>query len=172
MNRIRTAVIGCGKVGAIHAEALHKLPESCFVAVADVVPPHAFAERYGVAPYTDIQEMLHKARVEMVSICTPHPTHAQLAIAAAQAGVHVLVEKPMAASLRDCDLMIATAEQCGIKLGVISQRRFYEPVRRVKEAIEAGKIGKPILATLVVLGWRGREYYESDSWRGTWRCPG
>jgi UDP-N-acetyl-2-amino-2-deoxyglucuronate dehydrogenase len=171
---IGTALIGCGKAGAIHAQALRKLPESRFVAVcdADRTWSQAFADRYGARAYVDAKEMLHAPDVQMVSICTPHPTHARLAVAAAQAGVHVLLEKPMAISLRDCDLAIAAAEELGVKLGVVSQRRFYEPVQRVKHAIEEGRIGRPILANLVVMGWRGEDYYRLDPWRGKWETEG
>jgi predicted dehydrogenase len=91
---------------------------------------------------------------------------------AAQHGVHVLVEKPMALRVQDCDRMIEAADQAGVKLAVISQRRCYEPVQRVKQAIDQGKIGQPILGTLTVLGWRGPEYYAMDAWRGTWDQEG
>ena len=103
---------------------------------------------------------------------TPHPLHAEPVIQAAEAGVHALVEKPLAASLADCDAMLAAARRAGTRLGVISQRRLYEPVRRMKEAIEAGKIGTPALGTFIMLSWRDRAYYESDAWRGRWDTEG
>jgi predicted dehydrogenase len=84
----------------------------------------------------------------------------------------VLVEKPLAASLADCDAILAAAEKAGRRVGVVSQRRWYEPVRRVKDAIDAGKIGRPILGTVVVLGWRDEIYYRSDPWRGRWDLEG
>jgi predicted dehydrogenase len=95
-----------------------------------------------------------------------------MVVACAQAGVHALIEKPMAVDLKGCDLAIAAAEAAGIKLGVVSQRRFYEPVRRVKQAIEAGKIGRPVLATVTVMGWRDQAYYQLDPWRGKWASEG
>jgi predicted dehydrogenase len=110
--------------------------------------------------------MFAQAGVEAVCICTPHPAHRDPALMAARAGVHVLVEKPMAASLADCDAMIAAARESGVQLGVISQRRFYEPVKRLKAAIEAGKIGAPVLGTVLMLSWRDEAYYRSDPWRG------
>lgn len=174
MKRVGAALIGCGKVGLTHAQALSELAESHFVAVCDSdrTRSQMFADRYGVRAYVDTEEMFHALDVQMVSICTPHPTHARLAVAAARAGVNVLVEKPMAAGLRGGDAMITAAEEGGVKLGVVSQRRFYEPVQRVKRAIEEGKIGKPILATLVVMGWRDEAYYRSDPWRGKWEAEG
>jgi predicted dehydrogenase len=86
--------------------------------------------------------------------------------------VHALVEKPMAVDLRGCDMAIQAAEEAGICLGVVSQRRLYPPVQRVKQALEAGKIGKPILATLTVMGWRDEGYYRMDDWRGHWATEG
>jgi predicted dehydrogenase len=174
MEKIRTALIGCGKVGHTHASALSTLPESHFVAVCDknLARAQAFAEQYGTGVYIDVQDMVTEAGVEAVVVCTPHPLHAQPAVLAVRAGAHVLVEKPMAACLGDCDAMVAAADEAGVKLGVISQRRLYEPVQRVKTAVEAGKIGRPVLGTVVVLGWRDAAYYRSDPWRGKWDAEG
>jgi predicted dehydrogenase len=116
--------------------------------------------------------MLAQAGVEAVCICTPHPAHRHPAVLAARAGVHVLVEKPMAASLADCDAMIAAAREANVRLGAISQRRFYEPVMRLKAAIDAGKIGTPVLGTVLMLSWRDEAYYRSDPWRGRWDTEG
>jgi len=171
---IGTAVIGCGKVADAHAQALSTLGESRLVAVfdADAARAKVFASRYGVRAYTDLEALLSNREVQMVSICTPHSTHPDLAVACAGAGIHVLVEKPMAVDLKGCDRMIAAADAAKVKLGVISQRRFYEPVQRVKQAILVGKIGRPILGTLVVLGWRDEVYYRLDPWRGKWATEG
>jgi len=174
MRKIRTALIGCGKVGHTHAQVLSTLPESSFVAVCDrdITRSQTFAEKYHVETYTDVCEMVQTAEVEAVIVCTPHPLHTQPTIAAAGCGAHVLVEKPLASSLEDCDAMLTAANDAGVKLGVMSQRRLYEPVRRVKAAIEAGKIGEPALGTVVMLGWRDQTYYQSDPWRGRWDTEG
>ena len=174
MDRVRTALVGCGKVGQIHAQALAALPESEFVAVCDVDLQRAtsFATRFGVKPYSDVARMLDECGVQALCIATPHPLHAEPAIAAARAGVHVLVEKPLAASLSDCDAMLAAARASGTKLGVISQRRWYEPVQRMKAAIDAGKIGRPVLGVFMMYSWRDPSYYQSDPWRGRWDTEG
>jgi len=174
MPTVRTALIGCGKVGQIHAAALDALPESEFVAVCDRDRGRAaaFAERYGVRPYDDLDALLRESGVQAVVVGTPHPVHAEPVIRAAKAGVHALVEKPLAASLADCDAMLAAARRAGTRLGVISQRRLYEPVRRMKDAIDAGKIGTPALGTFAMFSWRDRAYYESDPWRGRWATEG
>jgi predicted dehydrogenase len=174
MQTLRTALVGCGKVGQIHAAALRELPESEFVAVCDrdSTRAAAFAGRYGTQAYTDVAALLRDARPQVVTVCTPHPLHAEAVIAAAAAGAHALVEKPLAANLSDCDAMLAACRTAGTRLGVISQRRFYEPVRRMKAAIDAGKIGKPVLGVLSMFSWRDQAYYESDPWRGKWTMEG
>ncbi len=175
MPTIRTALIGCGKVGQIHAAALRDLPESDFVAVCDSDRGRAaaFAARYGVPhSYTDVSTMCRDAAVQAVCVCTPHPLHAAPVIAAAEAGAHALVEKPLAASLADCDAMLAAAHKAGTTLAVVSQRRLYEPVLRMKAAIDAGKIGRPVLGVFSMFSWRDQAYYESDPWRGKWATEG
>jgi predicted dehydrogenase len=174
MSTVRTALVGCGKVGQIHAAALRALPESEFVAACDRDPARsaAFAQRYGVRPYDDVGAMIRDAGVQAIFVCTPHPLHAQPVILAAEAGAHALVEKPLAATLADCDAMLAAARRAGTRLGVVSQRRLYEPVRRMKSAIDAGKIGVPVLGVFAMFSWRDRAYYESDPWRGKWATEG
>ncbi len=173
-ERLRTALVGCGKVGHTHAQAMKSLPQSNLVAVCSRSRDKAesFARQYGAQAYTDYAQMLREADVQAVSICTPHPSHADLVVLAAQHGVHSLVEKPLAPDLAGCDRSIAACRRAGVKLGVISQRRLYAPVIRMREAIHAGKIGRPVLATLHVLGWRDLAYYQSDPWRGKWDAEG
>jgi UDP-N-acetyl-2-amino-2-deoxyglucuronate dehydrogenase len=174
MNQLRTALIGCGKVGRIHARALRQLRESNFVAVCDssMERAQAFAAEFGVLPFSDVPAMIRQANVEAATIATPHPLHAEPAIHCAAAGVHLLVEKPLASSLQDCDQMIAAAEKGKITLGVISQRRFFEPVRRIRDAIDSGKIGRPVLGVFQMYSWRDEAYYRSDPWRGKWASEG
>jgi UDP-N-acetyl-2-amino-2-deoxyglucuronate dehydrogenase len=174
MNKVKTGLVGYGKVAHTHALALSTLPESHLVAVCgrNLARAQAFADRYHIKAYDGVRGMIADAGVEAVVVCTSHPAHAGPAIQAVQSGAHVLVEKPLAASLKDCDAIIAAASEAGVKLGVISQRRLYEPVQRVKDAIEAGKIGEPILGMVMMLGWRDRAYYASDPWRGKWDREG
>ena len=174
VEQVGTALIGCGKVGETHAQAFASLRESHFFAVYHPSSERAtaFAMGYGVRAYSDLDQMLADSSIQMVSICTPHPSHPDLAVTCARAGKHVLVEKPMAVDLLGCDQMIAAADEARVKLGVVSQRRFYEPVLRVKQAIEAGRIGRPVLGTVEVVGWRDEAYYELDPWRGKWATEG
>jgi UDP-N-acetyl-2-amino-2-deoxyglucuronate dehydrogenase len=174
MEMYRTGIIGCGKVAQLHAKALLAAHRSEFAAVYSrtLAKAEDFGAAYGVKGYDSITEMVQKEKLDLVMVCTPHPNHKDPTLEALAAGVHVIVEKPLASSLVDCDAMIAAAKKYGKKLGVISQRRFYEPVQRVREAIDAGKIGKPILGTVSMLSWRDEKYYTSDPWRGTWEHEG
>jgi UDP-N-acetyl-2-amino-2-deoxyglucuronate dehydrogenase len=173
VEKIKTAVIGYGKVAHTHAEALFALPESELVAVCgrDLAKARGFADRYRVRAFADVEEMVASG-VEAVVVATPHPAHAPVTVSALRAGAHALVEKPLASSLEDCDAMIAAARESGRTLGMISQRRLYAPVLRVREAIDDGRIGRPVLGTAALLGWRSEEYYRSDPWRGSWAGEG
>jgi len=150
-RKVKIGIIGCGKVAHLHAAGIMKSKNAVLTAV--------YNEKAWFA----------QAELEAVLICTPHPFHAQAVIAAANAGAHCQVEKPLAASLHDCDAMIEACKKNNVKLSVVSQRRFYEPVQRIKKAIEAGKIGKPVFGTINMLGWRDKNYYDSDAWRGKWK---
>jgi UDP-N-acetyl-2-amino-2-deoxyglucuronate dehydrogenase len=171
---IRVGITGLGKVAHLHAQSLCNLQNADFRAVRSRSIDQAinFAAEYGVSAYDDIRKMVVAEKLDLVIVCTPHPNHRLAVDEALQSGAHVLVEKPLAANLADCDAMINTATACGRKLGVVSQRRFYAPVQRLKSAIDAGKIGKPALATVQMLGWRDQQYYQSDPWRGSWKEEG
>ena len=171
---IRVGIVGCGKVAHLHAKALENLGGADFRAVHSrtIQKAYEFSDQYSVNGYDDVAQMIRSEKLDLVIICTPHPNHKEPALEAMRAGSHILVEKPLASSLMDCDLMLNEANKLEKKIGVISQRRFYEPVRRVKEAIDEGKIGKPILGTVQMFGWRDENYYQADPWRGTWEHEG
>lgn len=174
MDQVNTGIIGCGKVGDFHAKAYEALENSEFKAVCDhdIVRAKAFAELYGVKAYDDIETMISECGLDVVSICTPHPIHANPAVTAADCGCNVLVEKPLASTLEDCDRIIKAGDRNHVIVGTMVQRRFYRPCMRIRQAIEDGKIGRPILGMVTMLGWRERKYYESDTWRGSWRGEG
>lgn len=169
-TKLNTAIIGCGKVAHIHAKALQNARNSNFRAVYSRSEKKGgeFAGLYGVGSFTSIEEMIKKEKIDAVIVCTPHMFHKDPVNEALEAGAHVLVEKPLASTLADCDEMAATAGRTGKTLGVVSQRRFYPPCMRMFRAISGGKIGRPSLGTVIVLGWRDQNYYESDPWRGSW----
>ncbi len=171
---INVAILGCAKIAHLHAKAILQIPELKFKAVWSRTPESAqkFVDSYGVNAYTSIPEMIKAENIQMAIICTAHPYHADTAIQAMEAGAHVLIEKPLASTLQDCDCIIETAQKTGLKTGVISQRRWYQPIQRMKKAIDEGKIGIPALGTIQMLGWRDRSYFESDAWRGSWKTEG
>ena len=168
------SIAGCGKVAHLHAKAILNIPHARLAGVWSRTPETAgkFASEYRTEAYTDISRMIIENKTDLVIVCTPHPFHRQPAIEAAGAGACVLVEKPLASDLGDCDAIINACRTSNVKLGVVSQRRWYSPSMRVKRAIEDGKIGKPVLATITMLGWRDKEYYDADAWRGTWKDEG
>jgi predicted dehydrogenase len=171
---INVAILGCSKIAHIHAKAVLQIHELNFKAVWSRTPGSAqkFVEQYSVKAYSSIQEMIKAENIQMAIICTAHPYHAEVAIQAMEAGAHVLIEKPLASTLQDCELIINAAQRTNRKAGVISQRRWYLPVQRMKEAIEEGKIGTPMLGSIQMLGWRDQSYFEDDAWRGSWKLEG
>ncbi len=171
---LRVALIGCGKVARYHAAAVRSLPGLELVAVCArrAESAETFAREFGVRPFVDVEKMVREAQVDFAIITTPHPQHADPAVAALRGGAHVLIEKPLAASLADCDRILQQARAAGRRVGTISQRRFYPACQRVRRAIDGGKIGRPVLGTAVLLGWRDADYYRCDPWRGSWQHEG
>jgi len=174
MKTYRIAILGCGKVAHLHAKAIGNLPNATLTAVwsRTLESAEKFARMYGAKPCNDIAAMVRENGIDLTIVCNPHPFHKKVAVEAARAGSNILVEKPLASSLDDCDVVINECRQAGVRLGVVSQRRWYTPVQRIHKAIEAGKIGMPALGTVNMLGWRDKAYYDSDPWRGTWDMEG
>jgi UDP-N-acetyl-2-amino-2-deoxyglucuronate dehydrogenase len=167
------AIIGPGKAAELQARALAGVADARLVAIVGRNAERAgqFAARHGTRGVVSMGEAVDGG-AEAVIVCTPHPMHAEHSLQAIEFGLHVLVEKPLALTSADADRMIGAAREGGVLLGAMAQRRWYPPARRIKEAIDAGRIGRPALAEVVVLGWRGAEYYAMDAWRGTWAREG
>ena len=174
MKIYKVGIVGLGKVAHLHAVALKEINNAEFTAGCSrsIGKAELYLSEYGAKPYDNITKMVREMELDLVIICTPHPKHVEPTVEALEAGAHVLVEKPLASTLQDCDIMIEAARKANLKLGVISQRRWYPPTLRVKSAIDKGKIGKPVLGTINMLGWRDEAYYESDEWRGSWNKEG
>jgi UDP-N-acetyl-2-amino-2-deoxyglucuronate dehydrogenase len=171
---LNISIAGCGKVAHLHAKAIQNIPNARLAGVwsRSFKSAEDFASLYKTKPYSKISPMVLENESDLVIVCTPHPFHRQPAVEAAQAGANVLVEKPLASDLHDCDEIINACRKKNVKLGVVSQRRWYSPVIRVREAIDNGKIGTPVLGAITMLGWRDKAYYDSDEWRGTWDMEG
>ena len=168
------AILGCGKVAHLHAKAVQQLTRARLAGVWSRTQStaEAFARQYQTTHYTSVAELIVSEHIDLAIVCTPHPYHSEPAMEAMQNGAHVLVEKPLAVTLNDSDAMIDAAQSNNVRLGVISQRRWYAPSMRVKQAITEGKVGQPALGTVIMLGWRDKAYYDSDAWRGTWDMEG
>jgi UDP-N-acetyl-2-amino-2-deoxyglucuronate dehydrogenase len=175
MDKIKWGIIGCGVIGPWHADSVVDSEYAELVAACDIDEQRgrAFAERYGgVAFYQDYRQMLSDGGVEAVSICTPSGLHSEMTTAAAEAGVHVLCEKPMAITVPQLDAMMEAVDKAGIKLEVIFQRRTYETSRRVREAVQSGALGPLVLADAYLKYYRSPAYYKSADWRATWALDG
>ncbi|MEM2795430.1 MAG: Gfo/Idh/MocA family oxidoreductase, partial [Thermofilaceae archaeon] len=143
------------------------------VAGRKAIKTEEFARKYGVKRwYTSFEQMLNEGGFDVVTISTPHYLHFPQALAAIEAGFHVLVDKPMAVSLREADEMIRRAEKKGVKLGVIFEYRFDPIIEKLKGLIEEEKLGRLIMGEAVVEWFRPQEYYERSDWRGRWATEG
>ena len=167
MQKIRFAIIGCGRIAQRHAEHIHAYGE--LVAVCDIAYEKAssLAEKNKAKAYRNLEDLLKdQTDIDVISICTPNGLHAEQSIACLQSGFHVLVEKPMALNVDDCNAMIAAAEKAGKNLFVIKQNRFNPPVIAVKKALIEKRLGKLFSIQLNCFWNRNNEYYQ-NSWKGT-----
>jgi predicted dehydrogenase len=173
-DKVRIGLIGYGKVAGLYAAAIQAAERGELVSVCgrNRERRNGFAAAWKIASRDTPEEMARLDGVEAAVVVTPHPRHRDGALAAFEAGCHALVEKPMAISTAQCDEMDAAAKKAGKILSVVSQRRWFPACRRVREAIDEGKLGRPCLSQLTILGWRDEAYYRSDPWRGTWDAEG
>jgi predicted dehydrogenase len=174
MEKLRFGIYGYGKVAELHAKALAASNAATLVSVCGRDPEKAarFASRWGIPARISPAQMAEKDSASAVIVTTPHPLHAAHSIESLKAGLHVLVEKPMALAVKEADAMIAEAASRKLTLGVISQRRWYPSARRIRQAIDQGLLGTPMLGQATILGWRDEAYYRSDPWRGSWAGEG
>ena len=169
------AILGPGVVADFHRKAIEANADrgARLVAVGYYNPERfdQIEEVFGV-PCQTPEDVFRNPEVDAVCICTPSGQHAAQAIAAARAGKHVLVEKPMALTLADADAMLDACRRADVKLGVVFQRRAEPLFRRVKAAVQAGEIGKPTMGIVSVPYYRPQGYYDQAAWRGTWAEDG
>lgn len=172
----RVAIIGAGAIAPAHIKGYLEFPEDCeIVALCDIYPEKAekLAKQFdlNVDIYEDYKKLLDRPDIDLVSVCTPPYTHAETAIDLLNAKKHVLVEKPMASSLEECDAMNAAAQKNGMILSVVAQNRFLTPMMKLKHVLDSKLMG-PIVHTQVdSYWWRGHCYYDLW-WRGTWEKEG
>ena len=172
---VRFGLVGCGNIGNVHAQALQSLQEAELVAVCDIDRQRAdqFAEEFGLEhAYGSTEELLEGVDVDAVSVTTDHKHHHAPTMAAIDAGVAAIVEKPITASLVEGEELVRAAEDKGVLLGGIFQRRFFPAALRMHEAIEQGRLGRVTLAECIAHLGRDEAYFARDSWRGTWKGEG
>jgi len=170
VKKLNFGIIGCGRIAYKHAEAIKKNEKANLLCVCDIIEERAaeYKDKYGAeAHFTDYRKMLEYSGLDVVNICTPSGMHAEMGIAAAQAGKHVIVEKPMALSLKDADDLIEACDESGVKLAVCFQNRFNPPVQKLRRALEEGRFGKLTHASAIVRWFRPQDYYDQAPWRGT-----
>lgn len=167
-------IVGCGRIASRHADAIWARGDTRLVAVCDVSEQRAarMASQYGCEAYTDYDRMLSRPDLDVVCVCTPSGLHAANGIQAARAGKHVVVEKPMALTMEDAYALEKACRDSGVKLTVVLQNRYNSAMRRLREAVDAGKLGRLLLATVTVRWYRPQEYYSGDNWHGTWAMDG
>lgn len=168
MDPIRFAVIGCGNIGTRHLAVLAAEERARLVCLCDTDPAKrtALSGQYGIAATADYRDVLRRPDVDIVNIATPHGLHAEMAIEAARAGKHILVEKPMALSTADAKAMNAEAEKHGVKLMVVKQNRYNVPIALTRKALEERRLGRVFMVQCNVLWNRHEGYYSASEWRG------
>jgi UDP-N-acetyl-2-amino-2-deoxyglucuronate dehydrogenase len=173
---LKIALVGCGRIAKRHSELLgyEKIKGASLLTVCDINEKKAkkIGEQFDLPYYTDMDEMMKKQSVDVVSVLTESGNHAKHVINLAKYGKHIVVEKPMALTLEDADQMINACDKNNCKLFIIKQNRFNVPVLKLRQALESGRFGKLVLGTVRVRWARPQSYYDQDSWRGTWALDG
>lgn len=166
-------IIGCGMISNFHARAIRDAGGKV-VACFDKV--QAAAERLAgetaCRAYSDLDAMLANPKVEVVTIGTPSGAHLEPAVAAARAGKHVIVEKPLEITLKRCDKIIEECEKAGVICSTVFPSRFHEASQELKKALDQERFGKLTVGDSFVKWYRTQQYYDSGAWRGTWELDG
>jgi len=167
-------IIGCGMIANFHARAIGDVRGAKLVACHDAVSASAdrLAASTGCRAYHKLADMLADPNVDVVTIGTPSGAHMEPAVAAAKAGKHVIVEKPLEITLSRCDRMIRACEQAGVTLSAIFPSRFHDSSQELKRAVDGGRFGRLTMGDAYVKWFRPQSYYDSGAWRGTWELDG
>jgi len=166
-------IVGGGLIADFHARAIADIPNARLVGCYNRTFEKAqrLAEKYHCKAFADLRELLSQEDLDIVTIATASGAHMEPAVAAAQAGKHVICEKPLEVTLERIDAMIEAHKRAGTRFGGIFQNRFVEALTPLKEAVRSGRFGTITYAGVYVPWWRGDEYYK-DSWHGTWKLDG
>jgi UDP-N-acetyl-2-amino-2-deoxyglucuronate dehydrogenase len=174
VTRFGFGIVGAGVIATTHAEAIARVPGGRLVAVTDTSLESAkrLADLTGCAAEPDLGALLARDDVDIVTVCVPSGVHAEVGVATAAAGKHLIVEKPIDVTLETADRLIGAARAAGVKLTVISQHRFDPGVVELRRLIDDGALGKLLLGEARTKWYRSQAYYDSGAWRGTWALDG
>jgi predicted dehydrogenase len=167
-------IVGCGMISQFHARAIADLRGAKLVACCDTRAESAekFAAANGCRGYGSLDAMLADKGVDIVTIATPSGLHMEPAVAAARAGKHVIIEKPLEITLKKCDRIIRECEKAGVQLATVFPSRFHDSSVKLRRAIDGGRFGKLTMGDAYVKWFRTQQYYDSGAWRGTWALDG
>ncbi len=167
-------IVGCGLIADFHARAIAELRGLRLIGGFDRMAESAaaFAKRFHCRAFGTQGELLAHPQIDVVAVCTPSGAHAEPAIAAAKAGKHVVVEKPLEVTLKRCDAIIDACQKSAVVLSTIFPSRFHRASQLLKDAIDADRFGKLALGSAYVKWFRNQEYYDRNAWRGTRRLDG
>jgi predicted dehydrogenase len=167
-NQIGFGIVGAGLIAPFHLNAIRDSQGGAAIGVFDVVRGKAaqVAEKFSIGVYASLDEMLQDKNVQVVCVATPNHLHRDAVIRAAQAGKHVLTEKPPAMTLKETDEMIDACRRANVKFGCFVQCRIRKAVQAMKSGVDTGRFGKLLHADAYMKWYRPQEYYTSDGWRG------
>ncbi len=167
-------IIGCGIISQWHSTAIENIENAKVAGAFDMNQARAeeFAAEHNCKAFPTLEEMLACPEIDVICICTPSGLHAEAAVAAANAGKHVVVEKPMAITREQLAAIVEAVERNGVQLTSISQRRFSDSITKIRNAIAAGEFGRLLIGDVYMKYYRSHEYYASAGWRGTWAMDG
>ena len=173
MKKYGFAIVGCGMIATFHAKAIREAGGvliGCYDRVG--LCAERIAKEYGCVAYEKLDDLLANPKIDIVTVGTPSGAHLDPAVAAAKAGKHIIVEKPLEVTLEKCDKIIAAAEKAGVVLSTVFPSRFHPSSIQLKKAVDAGRFGMLTLGDAIVKWYRTQEYYDSGVWRGTWELDG
>ena len=167
-------IIGCGMISDFHSAAITDIKNGKLVAVSSRKAENSqrLVDRYSIQAYSDYNEMLNRDDIDIVCVCTPSGAHMEPAVAAAEAGKHVIIEKPLEITLERCDAIIESCEKANVRLCAIFNSRFSDASQLVKDTVSSGRLVQLTLGDAYVKWYRSQDYYDSGDWRGTMDLDG
>ena len=170
---MKYALIGCGRISTNHIKAainnnIEIVPEN----MKNILEKHELQNNKSIKRYSDYKKMIADNDIDLISIATESGLHAEIAIYCIKNGINVIIEKPIAMSIKDADEIIRLSEEYNVKVAACHQNRFNIAVQKMRKALEEGRFGKISHGSIHVRWNRNRDYYEQAKWRGTWKDDG